>query len=174
MTAYGLLKAVSTFLRDTMAGYAAAQGKQKQFRVPEVYEWYLPLQNSEQPDEIDFPYIVPRIVKGEEMADYKGQYHHDADSAIHIAISFGIYHEGTEVDGVTPYDGAYDLLNVMEHVRISLLRQPMVARKYELQKPYTWHIPDEQPYPLWVGQANTIWMMPNIYEETGAKTLYDV
>lgn len=148
MTAFLLLQALCRFLRETVKDYAAAQGDDGEFRIPKVYEWYLPFKNPKAPEKIDFPYIAPRITNGEDL---------QAESRVYIDIAFGVYREGREIDGFTHPDGAYDLLNLMEHVRIALFRHSILDRRYTIERPYKWDIPDEQPYPLWVGQAHTVW-----------------
>lgn len=154
MTAFLLLQALCRFLRETVKEYAAAQGDHGEYRIPKVFEWYLPFKNPKVKEQIDFPYIVPRIISGEDMGA-------DSDavllSTVRIDIAFGVYRESGEIDGFIHPDGAYDLLNLMEHVRIALFRQTTLDNKYSIEKPYKWEIPDEQPYPLWVGQAHTIW-----------------
>lgn len=154
MTAFLLLQALCKFLRETVKDYAAAQGDDGEFRIPKVFEWYLPFKNPRAEEKIDFPYIAPRIISGEDM---DAGLHAPLLSTVRIDIAFGVYRESGGIDGFTHPDGAYDLLNLMEHVRIALFRQSAIDNKYIIEKPYKWDIPDEQPYPLWVGQAHTIW-----------------
>ncbi|MFU1797375.1 hypothetical protein ACM1RC_26150 [Paenibacillus azoreducens] len=162
MTAFLLLQALCQFLRDTVKDYAAAQGDDGEYRIPRVFDWYLPFKNPKVEEKIDFPYITPRIRKGEDLPD-------DSQaillSTVHIDISFGVYREGTALGGFVHPDGAYDLLNLMEHVRIALFRKSVLDNKYSIEKPYKWEIPDEQPYPLWVGQAQTIWTVQSATQQ---------
>ncbi|MCY9762614.1 hypothetical protein M5X06_31590 [Paenibacillus alvei] len=170
MTSVLLLQALCKFLRDTVKNYAAAQGEQGGFRPPEVYDWFLPFKNPKMPDKIDFPYIVPKIINGEDAA----RENHVLQSDVVIEISFGVYSESKDAGGNIHPDGAYDLLNLMEYVRIALLRQERLDKRYKIEIPYKWDIPDEQPYPLWVGRARTIWTIQSVIPETGVDIIYGI
>ncbi len=157
MTAFFLLKELCNFLRGVVDEYAAAQRNNKDYVKPTVFDWYLPFKNGRQAEDVDFPYIVPRIRSGE----------NNDESTVTIMISFGVYCESPEVNGLIHPTGSYDLLNLMEHVRQALQKKVNLANKFVLKDPYTWEIPDEQPYPLWVGQATTIWNVGAIIPEDG-------
>lgn len=176
MTPYFFLKAYCSFLRNTVTEYAAAQGDKGIYKVPQVFEWFVPFQNSRTPEKSFYPFVSPRIVKGGAVSEQRGGYAtpFGDDSLLYVLTFFGVYSEGKENDSVTLVDGAYDLLNLMEHVRIALVRKPILENKYQLKQPYTWEITDEQPHPLWIGQATSIWTIPTIYEETGVKKIYDI
>jgi len=156
VTAEMLLMSLCSFLRDAVDQYAAAQGKSNTFRKPEVYDWWLPFKDRKrggEEEKIDFPYIAARIVNGKDTAD---------ESQVRIELSFGVYSEATEVDGKEHPDGAYDLLNLMEFVRQALFIQRVIDNRFTIEKPYEWDIPEEQPYPLWVGRAQTLWVVQTI------------
>ncbi|OPA76743.1 hypothetical protein BVG16_16360 [Paenibacillus selenitireducens] len=158
MSAVLLLDAVSRFVRKTVEEYSAAQGKNGVYKHPKVFEWYLPFKNPKIPEDTDFPYVVARIVNGKDAVNQRN----DAECTVDIALSFGVYSEATDEEGFKQPDGGYDLLNLMEHVRITLLNENIIDKKYEIQRPYVWEIPEEQPYPLWVGLAQTQWKFQSI------------
>jgi hypothetical protein len=160
MTAFLLLRSYKKFLEKTVADYAAAQGEGGDFKYPSVFEWNLPFKNPKAHDKIDFPYIVARIINGKNTSSPYG-----ISSSIIIDTYFGVYCEGTEVDGFIHPDGAYDLLNLMEHVRIALFKAGVLDKKYKVEQDYTWEIPEEQPYPLWVGQSRSIWSIQSVFED---------
>jgi len=159
MTAAMLLRAICEFLRRLLAEYAAAKGYDGRFTPPRVFEWYLPFKNPKAPEKIDFPYVVARIVNGEDSQDL------NIGSTVQVKLSFGVYDEGERVDGFLQPSGAYDLMNLMEHVRIGLLRQRIIDNRFWIETPYKWSIPEEQPYPLWVGEATTIWKVQSVTEQ---------
>lgn len=159
MTAAMLLRALCDFLRELLAEYAAAKGDGGQFTAPRVFEWYLPFKNPKAPEKIDFPYVVARIVSGEDSQDP------NVGSTVQVHLSFGVYDESERVDGFLRPSGAYDLINLMEHVRIGLLRQLVIDNRFRIEKPYKWSIPEEQPYPLWVGEATTSWTVQIVTEQ---------
>lgn len=158
MTAFFLLVAIRNYLRDVVGEYAAAQGQGGGFRKPEVFEWFLPFKNPRHEEKIDFPYIVVRPTDGQDLTD---------ESTVQVELSFGVYNEGTPRDGTTHPDGAYDLLNLMEHIRIALFRKSVLDSRFRIEKPYKWQIPAEQPYPLWVGQAQTVWTVAAPIQQFG-------
>lgn len=151
MNAIMLLKSVSVFVRNTVSDYAAAQNKNGEYVTPRVFESFLPFKDGRNEEKLDFPYITVRISDGQDT---------DEESFVNVNLYFGIYRKGEEVEGFTQPDGAYDLLALMEHVRVALFRQGSLDMKFEIQKPYKWEIPDEQPYPLWVGWAMSKWDVP--------------
>jgi hypothetical protein len=119
--------------------------------MPEVYEWALPFKNPKAGlGDIDFPYIVVAPSEGQDT---------DNESTMQIDLLFGVYQEGAERGGFTHPDGVLDVLNLMEHVRIALFRGRILDDRFELIKPYKWQVPREQPYPLWVGEAKSIWVV---------------
>lgn len=146
MTSFLLLKALCDFLREVVEDYAASQNENGEWVIPRVFEWSLPYKNPRANEKIDFPYIVARIINGEdptvEVGDLNG-------STVSIYLAFGVYRESEKEDGFIHPDGAFDLLNLMETVRIALFRKAVLNHKFEIIKPYKWDIPDEQPYPLW-------------------------
>lgn len=168
MTSVLLLQELCKFLQETVKDYAAAQGEQDGFRAPEVYDWFLPFKNPKMPDKIDFPYVVPKFVDSECSAREGNQ----LQSTVTIEISFGVYSENNDENGNVHPDGAYDLLNLMEYVRIALLRQEILNKRYKIELPYKLDIPEEQPYPLWVGRARTKWTIQSVIPERGVDMIY--
>lgn len=159
MTAAMLLRALCDFLRGLLVEYAAAKGDDGRFTPPQVFEWYLPFKNPKAPEKIDFPYVVARVVSGEDSRDL------NVGSTVQVKLFFGVYDEGERVDGLLHPTGAYDLINLMEHVRIGLQRQQVIGNRFRIEMPYKWSIPEEQPYPLWVGEATTIWTVQSVTEQ---------
>ncbi|WP_020621131.1 hypothetical protein [Paenibacillus daejeonensis] len=163
MTAAMLLRALVAYLQVAVADYAAAQADGGRYTVPRVFDWYLPFKDPRKEEKIDFPYIVARIMDGE---DPESEPKDVTGSTVHVHLSFGVYHPGTmDEAGFIHPDGNYDLLNLMEHVRMALQQQPLIDQRYRLEKPYNWDIPDGQPYPLWVGQAVTRWSVQSVTEQ---------
>ncbi|KEQ22309.1 hypothetical protein [Paenibacillus tyrfis] len=162
MTAFLLLQALRTFLGEAVAEYAAAQGGRGEYQVPKVFDWFLPFKNPKAEQHTDFPYIVARIIEGDDPV-----YEPMAPlfSTIRVDLAFGIYHESAADDGFVHPDGAYDLLNLMEHVRIALFRKGVLENKFRIEKPYRWQIPEEQPYPLWVGTAQSTWTVQSATQQ---------
>lgn len=169
MTASMLLNTLCSFLRKTVEGYAAAQSSSRQYVPPKVFEWDLPFKNPRQTEKVDYPFIVARIAGGE---DPEMSANAVLMSRVQIELVFGVYSEGSEASGFVVRDGLYDLINLMEHVRQALQREPLLDNRYRLERPYKWHIPEEQPYPLWVGFAESIWSVHSVADEQNGGLLH--
>ena len=100
--------------------------------------------------EMPYPHIVPRFLKCSDEAE---------GSKVTVRIYFGTYSEDVET-------GWRDLMNLMEMVRLALLRQRTIAKKYRLQLPLTTEATEDQPYPEWVGYVTAEYLMPLPEEET--------
>lgn len=61
--------------------------------------------------------------------------------------------------------GYLDVVNLMERVRISLLRNRVLDSRYRLELPYKSKVYDDQFDPYWLGEALTIWTLPTVLEE---------
>lgn len=170
MTAVMLLRALVAYLQQVVSDYAAAQADGGNYTAPRVFDWSLPFKDPRKEEKIDFPYVVARIMDGE---DPESDPRDATGSTIRVHLIFGVYHPGTADEaGFIHPDGHYDLLNLMEHVRMALQQQGVIAERFRLEKPYAWQIPDEQFYPLWVGQAVTRWTVQSVTENTEGVDLH--
>lgn len=160
MTPFNLLKQLAAFLRELLADYNAARGKSGEIVAPQVYEWYLPFKNGKTTEDVDFPYVTARITAGEDPESPV-----ENASTVNITLEFGVYSAGTQKGNVLHPDGAYDLLNLMDYVRVALFKKSTIGGRFMIQRPYSWSIPEEQPYPLWNGVALTTWMIQTVTPE---------
>ncbi|OBZ08049.1 hypothetical protein [Bacillus sp. FJAT-26390] len=119
---------------------------------PAVHEFYLPekvLGNQNVPE---FPYIIVRLHKGETQAD---------GHKVIVNLYFGTKSEDAEAPK--------DVFNVMERVRLALLKNRTLERQFrlEVEQPnaYKWEFFEGQPSPEYIGQAITTWTIPTITEE---------
>lgn len=115
---------------------------------PAIHIGFLPHRNKDNSGESEFPFVIVRPEAGNDQQD---------DSKVTVKLIFGVKAEDQQ--------GFIDLFNLMEQVRIALLRQRIINRRYKMELPYKWEFFDEQPYPEWYGQATTIWILPAIQEE---------
>lgn len=169
MTAGMLLRALCEFLRQAVADYAAAKGRSGEYMTPRVYDWDLPVNDSQQSETIDYPFIVARIKGGEDPAEAANA---PLLSVVQIDLKFGVCSEEDEESEFAARDGLYDLVNLMEHVRQALQRTPLLDKRYRLERPYKWRIPDEQSYPLWVGFAESTWSVQSVADEQNGGFLH--
>jgi hypothetical protein len=136
VTIYLLIKAIQTFLENELADDLAM--------VPAVHLGYLP----KEPQELAYPFIIICPAEGEG----------DKDSIkTQIKLLFGTQAE----EG----SGLIDLLNLMERVRILLLRERIIAKQFAIDASWKWKLSEEQPLTGWTGEVTTTWMLPQIRRE---------
>lgn len=135
-----LLKAIQEYIQELVSDNV--QG------IPSVHIGFLPQKNRENAEISEFPFIIIRPAVREDQHD---------SSRVTVKLVFGVKSEDQQ--------GFIDLFNIMEQVRIALLKQRIINRRYRMELPFKWEFFDEQPYPEWYGQATTIWTLPAIQEE---------
>lgn len=107
------------------------------------------LKQRESASEIFFPHIVPRFIKGADTVN---------GSTVTVRIYFGTYCE--EVT-----NGWRELFNLMEHTRQALLKKRTIANKFRMELPINYEMPEDQPYPEWVGYMDVIYTVAQPMEE---------
>ncbi|WP_310830386.1 hypothetical protein [Paenibacillus pedocola] len=136
MTIYLLIKAIQAFLENELADDGAT--------VPAVHLGHLP----KEPEEPAYPFIIIRPAEGEGDKDsIKAQ----------IKLLFGTQAE----EG----SGLIDLLNLMERVRILLMRERIIAKQFAIDVSWKWKLSEEQPLTEWTGEVTTTWVLPQIRRE---------
>lgn len=178
MTAINLLDALVSRLTEIFANYEL-QAKSGLLQTVKVFAQYLPQPSSPEvkdddtenedsesiiepegfsPEDIEslFPCVVVKI---DEMTD-KEEGTLDA-TRINARILVGIYDESPDCQGYR------DVLNIIEVIRQDLLTTParVLAKRYRLEMPLKSYLFDEQAFPIYFGQIETVWetgrpMMP--------------
>ncbi|OBZ09104.1 hypothetical protein A8L34_22500 [Bacillus sp. FJAT-27264] len=135
-----LMIAIQDFLRKSLADDAAT--------IPAVHLGALPSKTSSNRDDPVFPLIIVRPMDGES----------DNDSAkVQVKLLFGTQSEDDS--------GFIDVLNLMERVRILLMRQRVINRQFRIESNWKWTFMEDQPEPQWICQAITTWTLPQIRQE---------
>ncbi|WP_341348572.1 hypothetical protein [Paenibacillus sp. FSL H3-0469] len=137
MTITLLLMAIQKFLQKELADDTQP--------VPPVLLGYLTTDTSINPVS---PVIMLRPTEGEGDSSH-GQ--------IQIKLQFGTSSEDDT--------GLIVLLNLMERVRILLLRQRVLEQKFSLEANWTWKLDEEHPSAVWRGELTTTWALPQIRQE---------
>lgn len=170
MTVSLLVRNLADHLRSVLATYHTAQGAQAgqldgMYKQVNVFEWYVPLPDQKR-RESDYPFV--------EVRPYQGKSTSRHDRHVLVELTFGVFGRAEEKpDGTKNMSpGAYTLMNLMEHVEIELFRQPVIGGRFRLRPEYDWTIPEEQPYPYYLGTAVSAWDLPNIINEKGAIMAY--
>ena len=111
-------------------------------RSPKVIDGYLYPKRSTGDD--DFPFV---IVRAEEGTSHPGR--------TQVSVSFIIGTYTTETDG-------YALcLEIMQRIRTALCQLPnqTLNARYQLEFPIEWRNVPDQPYPQWLIEMTTHWVM---------------
>ncbi|MBQ7391521.1 MAG: hypothetical protein IJV73_02445 [Clostridia bacterium] len=123
MTKEQLLDDFKNFLVKTTKHYelpeAIQKGDTKQiFRAPEIYKMRLPDSNDAKKKA---PYIIAQYVTGK---DFHRQLQQSQSTAI-VRLVFCVYNKDEQ-------EGALSLLNVMETVRMELMKQVLIGKCFKL------------------------------------------
>lgn len=123
MTRNGMIEALKNYCvaitKDLRLPISIQKGDTKQeFRAPEVYKMRLP--NSKDAKKVA-PYILIQFVSGVDKQPHGKQ--SESDSVIRFI--FTVYDDNEQ-------EGAMMLLNVMEKLRISLLKDVVIGKRYKL------------------------------------------
>jgi hypothetical protein len=96
--------------------------------------------------EANFPCIVVKFDEGTDKEE------NVADATrIAVRILVGAYDESPDCQGYR------DVMNIMETVRQVLLSTRYLERKYKLEMPFKWYLFEDQPWPVFFGQIETVW-----------------
>ncbi|RAV18828.1 hypothetical protein [Paenibacillus contaminans] len=140
MTTVMLMLALQEFLKTELAGDAAT--------VPAIHLGALPSKTEANRDAAVFPLIIIRPMEGDSD---------DEAATAQIKLIFGTQSEDDS--------GFIDVLNLMERVRILLVRQRIIDKKFRIEPEWKWKFLEEQPEPQWICQALTTWTLPQIRQE---------
>lgn len=140
MTPILLMKAIQDFLQTELAHDVTT--------VPAVHLGYLPQKNADTIHKEEFPFIIVRPQEGVDAME---------GTKATILLLFATKSEDNE--------GFLAVLNLMERVRIKLLKKRVLDGKFRLELPFKWKFYDEQAHPEWFGEATTVWTMPSVQEE---------
>lgn len=141
-----LLDTLADFLREVNRDYRredAAVNGNPLFVEP----WYF--KRSETAAETFYPYIAPRLIKGDDTAN---------GSTVSVRLYFGTYSENAA-------EGWRELYNLMEHSRQALLKKRVLANRFRLKLPIHWEVPEDQAHPEWAGVLDLIYEIAQPQEE---------
>lgn len=158
MTKVLFLDELQRFCKNAVKGFRLATAVQKGdtkiiLRPPDVYKMRLP--NSKAAEKV-VPYIILQLVTGKDE-QLPGQ---PSDSTALVRLIFCVYSKDEQ-------EGALSLLNVMEAVRIELLKAEVIGEKFSLDKKEgveTLIYPDDTA-PYFMGEMMTAWHLPPVERE---------
>ncbi|NOU83232.1 hypothetical protein GC101_30700 [Paenibacillus sp. LMG 31459] len=137
MTITLLIMAIQKFLKEQLAD--------DMLPVPPVLLGYLPQSNA---GNLEYPVIMIRPDEGEGDSG-QGQ--------IQIKLQFGAQSEDDT--------GLIDMLNLMERVRILLLRKRVLDQQFVMDASWKMKLNEEHPAAVWGGELTTTWVLPQIRPE---------
>ena len=135
-----LMMAIKEFLQTALADDAAT--------IPGVHLGALPSKTEATRDNSVYPLIIIRPIEGDSDKD---------EATARVKLIFGTQSEDDS--------GFVDVLNLMERVRILLMRQRIIDKKYRIESSWKWTFMEDQPEPQWVCHAITTWTLPQIRQE---------
>ena len=109
-----------------------------------------PQENNDVYGPVDFEENFPCIIVKLDEATDKAENVADA-TRISVRILVGAYDESPD------WQGYRDVLNIIETVRQTLLIEVYLAKKYKLEMPFKWYLFEDQPWPVFFGQIETVW-----------------
>lgn len=107
---------------------------------PAVYIGWVPPKNYLN----EYGYDVPSLLVMEDGGEDSGQ---DAD--IDIRIGIATYDPGSST--IPDFKGYKDLLNIIQRIRIEIVKSAVIAGITTVEKPIKWGMYEEQQYPYWHG-----------------------
>lgn len=140
MTPVMLMLAIRDFLKAELINDAAT--------IPAVHLGALPSKTAANRDDPVFPLIIIRPMEGDSD---------NSESRAKVKLLFGTQSEDDS--------GFIEVLNLMERVRIILMRQRIIDKKFRIEPDWKWRFLEDQPEPQWICQAETTWTLPQIRQE---------
>jgi len=155
MTRLDFLEALSAFskdaIKDLLLKVRIQQADEEPTRRPaDVYMMRLP---DSRKAEKKAPYIIHQIITGRDTRP-EGE---RMTSQVVVRSIFCVYNDDEQ-------EGALDLLNLMERLRISLLEQVLIADRYQLDLDagVEMIIYPENTAPYYAGEMATTWIIPPV------------
>ncbi len=137
--------------RDLLLSVRVKSDEEPQERPAHVYKMRLP--NKEGETKL-IPYILLQFVSGHDSQEEN----QDPESGCMVRIVIATYSE----DGET---GAMNVLNIIDRIRIALLKAGVIGEQFLLQKPIEYIVYPDSTNPYFLGEMITRWGLPIIERE---------
>ena len=139
-----LVDDLSVYLQKKLSQFSLETKKGR--KSVKIVKYFLSAKRKETED--DFPLIIIRPFEGEDAKQ--------SDATVKLIC--GVYSQDDE--------GIYDLISLMEKVRLALLEDYEINSKFRLEqteiKPLKWEISEDQPYPQWLGAITATFNVPMV------------
>lgn len=98
------------------------------------------------------PYLMIQLLSGEDKQDSESR---EEESKVKIRILIALYDDDGE-------NGALQVLEIIERIRIMLLKGRLLDRQYMIQSPFDYEIYQDDTGVYYLGEINTVWSVPVI------------
>ncbi len=169
ITPISLHEAVNEFIKENVANKiklksGAKIGEDIEYKEPQVILGYLvpkigkDKRNSNQDENSEYPFIATRITNYKNKGNY---------TEVNLKFIFGVYCYGSYENDefINDATGYRDILNLAEKTRQELFKQKILNKRFEILEDFEMKIPEEHPYPYWLGEMTTKWIIPNVITE---------
>lgn len=153
MTSVFLVDALAEHIKKAMAEYRY-EGPSGETRTISVHKYYLKARDAY--EQSITPYILVRALEGTDDIE---------ESTVRCVIIVAVRDE----DGERGYLGT---VNILEHLRQSLLTKVAIGGKFPLRRPLKWTIDNEPNTPIYTGYIAADFMVPRIDSFQELKDLY--
>ncbi|MDI3534823.1 MAG: hypothetical protein PWQ82_1188 [Thermosediminibacterales bacterium] len=134
-----LVDELRNFIDDVVKNYWLETNKQDLNKPPQVVTGYLPPKKSA-PDP-DYPFVIVRLAEGTDNQE---------GATVTVKIIVGTYSEDAQ-------NGWRDVASIIQRIWTELFKRRIIAKKYKVEYPMKFEMPEEQPFPEWVGIMTTNW-----------------
>lgn len=143
-----LVDELKAFLEEVVANNWLETKAPDRNKPPQIVTGYLPPKDPVRADP-DFPFVIVRLAEGTDTQE---------GATVTVKIIVGTYSEDAQ-------NGWRDVANIIQRIWTELFRKRVLAKKYRVEYPMKFEMPDEQPYPEWVGIMTTVWTVAQPLEE---------
>ncbi len=140
-----LVQAIAELLRKALAEYKM-QAEGQDDKSVTVYEQHIPDEDFE--SDTYYPLVIVSCQNVEDKEE---------GSTATIGLTIGVYGDDKEA--------WIDLLNIMEHIRQSLLKYRTIDQRFRLAFPTKFETIEAQPYPFWFAYATLTYTIGQPEEE---------
>jgi hypothetical protein len=142
-----LVDELKEFVNTVVKEYCLETNKPGVEKEPQVVTGYLPPKKlTEIPD---YPFVIVRLAKG--IDNQEG-------AMVTVKIIVGTYSEDAQ-------NGWRDVANIIQRIWTELYKRRIIANKFRVEYPMEFEIPEEQPYPEWIGIMTITWTVLHPIEE---------
>lgn len=140
---------IAQFLKEKLQNYKSINEKVVVDNIT-VQSGFLPRTKTKEEKNKYCPYVIVKPVKVFDDIE-----NHESNVLIQLLVT--LYDDDLE-------QGHTELYHLLEFCRQQLLENKTIARKNRLLQPVTTYVPEEQPFPVWLGYMELTYSVPQPQE----------